>query len=119
MESHLAPLPIVNPEAGLPNSALPSGVSADDFARRTALAQALGSHFVQETPHRDASAYLKLQQDAAVLMTSEELMVFDLSRESEKTRAAYGDHTFGKGCLLARRLVEAGVRFIEVEDDQN
>jgi hypothetical protein len=119
MESHLAPLPIVNPEAGLQNSAMPEGVSADDFARRTALAQAVGSHFVKETPHRDAGAYLKIQQEAAALMKSEDLKVFDLSRESEKTRAAYGDHTFGKGCLLARRLVEAGVRFIEVEDDQN
>ncbi len=119
MESHLAPLPIVNPEAGLQNSALPAGTNAEDFARRTALAQAVGSHFVKETPHRDANAYLKLQQDAAGLMKSEDLKVFDISREKPATRAAYGDHTFGQGCLLARRLVEAGVRFIEVEDDQN
>lgn len=119
MESHLAPLPIVNPEAGLQNSVLPKGVSTPDFDRRTALAQAVGSHFVMQTPHRDAAAYLKIQQEAASLMKSEDLKVFDITRENAKTQAAYGAHTFGKGCLLARRLVEAGVRFIEVEDDNN
>lgn len=119
MESHLAPLPMVNPDAGLQNSALPEGMSMSDFDRRTALAQAVGGRFVQHTPHRDAGAYLKIQQEAAALMKSEDLRVFDIGRENEKTREAYGKHTFGQGCLLARRLVEAGVRFIEVEDDQN
>ena len=119
MESHLAPLPIVDPAAGLQDSAMSAGVSAADFARRNALAQAVGSHFVKHTPHRDAAAYLKIHQEATALMKSEDLKVFDITRESAATQAAYGEHTFGKGCLLARRLVEAGVRFIEVEDDQN
>ena len=119
MPTHLAPLPIVDPGAGLQNSALPAKISESDFARRTALAQAMGGRFVQQTPHRDAVAYLKVQQDAASLMKSEDLKVFDISREDKKTQAAYGTHTFGKGCLLARRLVESGVRFIEVEDAHN
>lgn len=119
MESHLAPLPIVNPEAGLQNSALPKSVAMADLDRRTALAQMVGSHFVKSTPHRDVGAYLKIQQDAAALMKSEDLKVFDIGLETEQTREAYGKHTFGQGCLLARRLVESGVRFIEVEDDQN
>jgi len=119
MASHLAPLPIVNPAAGLQNSTRSAGTSDADFQRRQALAQKLGSHFVQHTPHRDAAAYLKLQQEAAELMKSEDLKVFDIGQEPATAQAAYGTHTFGKGCLLARRLVEAGVRFIEVEDDQN
>jgi len=119
MPTHLAPLPIVDPGAGLQNSALPPKVTETDFARRTAMAQAAGSRFVRQTPHRDASAYLKIQQEAAALMKSEDLKVFDISREDAKTQAAYGTHTFGKGCLLARRLVESGVRFIEVEDAHN
>ena len=120
MPTHLAPLPIVDPGAGLQNAALPSRRSpsrtspdAPRWRRRWA------SRFVQQTPHRDAAAYLKVQQDAAALMKSEDLKVFDISREDKKTQAAYGTHTFGKGCLLARRLVESGVRFIEVEDEQN
>jgi len=119
MPTHLAPLPIMDPGAGLQNSALPSKVTESDFARRTELAQAMGARFVQQTPHRDAAAYLKVQQDAAALMKSEDLKVFDISREDNKTQDAYGTHTFGKGCLLARRLVESGVRFIEVEDAHN
>jgi uncharacterized protein (DUF1501 family) len=39
---------------------------------------------------------------------------FDLSDEPAATRASYGDTTFGRGCLVARRLVEAGSRYVEV-----
>jgi hypothetical protein len=39
---------------------------------------------------------------------------FDLTKESEKTRARYGRNTFGQCCLLGRRLVEAGTRFVEI-----
>jgi hypothetical protein len=39
---------------------------------------------------------------------------FDLSKESEATRERYGNNTFGQSCLLARRLVEAGTRVVEV-----
>jgi len=52
-------------------------------------------------------------------MKSKDLKAFDITQESPQTQQAYGDHAFGQGCLLARRLVEHGVRFIEVEDDQN
>ena len=119
MPTQLAPLPIVDPGAGLQNSTLPKKISESDFVRRIALAKALGTPFVAQTPHRDAAAYLKVQQDAASLMKSEDLKVFDISHEDKKMQAAYGNHTFGKGCLLARRLVESGVRFIEVEDAHN
>ncbi len=119
MPTHLAPLPIVDPSAGLQNAALPPKTTESDFARRTALTQALGSRFLHQTPHRDAAAYLKVQQDAASLMKSNDLKVFDISLEDKITQTAYGTHTFGKGCLLARRLVESGVRFIEVEDAHN
>jgi uncharacterized protein (DUF1501 family) len=45
------------------------------------------------------------------------MRAFDLTKENDKTRAAYGDSAFGNGCLLARRLVEAGVTFVEVQLD--
>jgi hypothetical protein len=44
--------------------------------------------------------------------------VFDLSRESEATRAAYGRTSFGQSCLLGRRLVEAGVPYVQVNWSQ-
>ena len=50
-------------------------------------------------------------------MKSKELKAFNLADESEEQRAAYGNNSFGQGCLLARRLVDAGVRFVEVKHD--
>jgi uncharacterized protein (DUF1501 family) len=48
-------------------------------------------------------------------MRSPHLDAFDLGAEPEKTRRAYGDSDFGRGCLVARRLVEAGVKYVEVQ----
>jgi hypothetical protein len=54
-------------------------------------------------------------QSAFRLMTSEQARsAFDLSKESAKVRERYGHNRFGQCCLLARRLVEAGVRFVTV-----
>ena len=47
-------------------------------------------------------------------MHSKEAKAFDLSQEPAAAKAAYGDNKFGQGCLLARRLVEIGVPFVEV-----
>src|SRR5262249_47293138 len=41
---------------------------------------------------------------------------FDLNQEPERLRDAYGRNTFGQSCLLARRLIEAGVHFVTVTD---
>jgi uncharacterized protein (DUF1501 family) len=48
------------------------------------------------------------------VMKSADLAAFDLAKESEQMHDAYGEDSFGQGCLLARRLVEHGVRFVEV-----
>lgn len=119
MESHLAPLPIVDPAAGLQNSALLAGSTSSDFARRTALTQTLGDGFLRRTPHRTAAAYHKMHEAAVDLMRSKDLEAFDITKESDRAQELYGTHTFGQACLLARRLVEHGVRFIEVEEGQN
>lgn len=51
---------------------------------------------------------------ALTMMTSEQLQAFKIDDETAANRAAYGDTSFGVGCLVARRLVEVGVRAIEV-----
>jgi uncharacterized protein (DUF1501 family) len=48
------------------------------------------------------------------MILSPEMKAFDLAKESDTMREAYGQHSFGAGCLLARRLVESGVTFVEV-----
>ena len=51
---------------------------------------------------------------ALAMMTSEQLKAFEVGDESKNVLAAYGDSRFGRGCLVARRLVEGGVRAVEV-----
>ena len=48
------------------------------------------------------------------MILSPEMKAFDLAGEKEQVRNAYGDSEFASGCLLARRLIEAGVTFVEV-----
>jgi hypothetical protein len=52
--------------------------------------------------------------ETAFRMQSQAMETFDISREPECVRAEYGDSPFARSCLLARRLVEAGVRFVTV-----
>ena len=66
---------------------------------------------VEATLHRETLAR------ARVMMTSEQLKAFDVSNEPEALRAEYGDTPFGRGCLAARRLIEVGVRCVEVTLD--
>ncbi|WP_165231090.1 DUF1501 domain-containing protein [Aquisphaera insulae] len=51
---------------------------------------------------------------ARTMMTSEQLRAFDISKEPAEVLAEYGDSPFGRGCLAARRLIEVGVRCVEV-----
>ena len=51
------------------------------------------------------------------MILSPRMEAFDLSEESDKMRDAYGRTRFGAGCLLARRLVESGVTFVEVNQE--
>jgi hypothetical protein len=60
------------------------------------------------TLHRD------MVQRARTMMTSEQLKAFDVSQEPAAVQAEYGDTPFGRGCLAARRLIEVGVRCVEV-----
>jgi hypothetical protein len=62
----------------------------------------------QKTLHQE------MQERALTMMGSEQLKAFELTEESQSTLDAYGDSFFGRGCLVARRLVEQGVRSIEV-----
>lgn len=114
MEAQYSPLPIGDPTAGLQNSKLAGGVSEEEFRKRLSLAQQMDSKFRSKFDQKQVRSYTDSYADAIKLMSSTELEAFNLYRESESTRQAYGEDPFGQGCLLARRLVENGVRFVEV-----
>ncbi|MCE9518055.1 MAG: DUF1501 domain-containing protein [Verrucomicrobia bacterium] len=108
------PLFVNNPENGIKNVRLQKGLTEDRFASRLALAKDLDQDFRATFPHRNVKAYTEMYDHAVTMMKSEDLNAFDLSKENEEVRKAYGKESFGQGCLLARRLVERGVRFVEV-----
>ena len=56
----------------------------------------------------------RIYDKSAKLVLSPMTKTFDLSLETAETKERYGSSEFGKGCLLARRLIEAGVTFVEV-----
>jgi hypothetical protein len=62
----------------------------------------------------DATMHRATLLGARKMMTSEQLKAFDVSLEPAAVRKGYGDTPFGRGCLAARRLIEVGVRCVEV-----
>ena len=110
-----AAAPIGSPDEGLKDSHRAEEVSADDFQRRLSLADKLNKRFHERYANADVKAYEELYREAVALMNSKDLEAFDLRKESEPTRKLYGSGRFAQGCLLARRLVERGVRFVEVQ----
>jgi Protein of unknown function (DUF1501) len=115
LDSTLMPVPIGDPLKGLENIKTPEYLSETNFKRRLVLANKIDADFREKFGGREMDAYNELYREAVRLMGSTELAAFDISKESEKTRQAYGAYRLGQGCLLARRLIQAGVRFVEVE----
>jgi len=65
----------------------------------------------------EATMHRQTIERARTMMTSDQLKAFDVTRESADLQKAYGDTPFGRGCLAARRLIEVGVRCVEVTLD--
>lgn len=97
----------------VPNLALPGGLSPDRFDSRKGLLQAF-DHARRDV---DASGLMEgldqFTQDAYAMVTSDDAReAFDIKREDPRLRDRYGRHQWGQSTLMARRLVEAGVRFV-------
>jgi len=110
-----AAAPIGSPEQGLQDSMRSGDVTPEDFDRRLSLADRMNRQVHERYPNPDVKAYEELYREAISLMNSKDLQAFDLNQESAATRELYGSGRFAQGCLLARRLVENGVRFVEVQ----
>lgn len=110
MDPSLSPLPIANPSGGVPNTDLI--VEGDRFTRRMEMAQKLGQQFTEKFQYTGPDSYVEYYKQANKLLSSDELNAFDISMEPNA--AAYGTGRLGQGCLLARKLVESGVRVVEV-----
>jgi hypothetical protein len=87
------------------------------FKQRVALLDSMNTEFARRCESRLIAEDSKVQKRALSMMSAKAVHAFDIKKEADATRAAYGDSEFGRGCLLARRLVENGVRFVEVSLD--
>lgn len=116
LESKYAALPIGDPEAGLQYSQLPDGINESRFKKRLSRLQRMNRQFTATYDTKQSRAYASMYDEAVKLMKSKDLETFDLTKEDESTRQRYGMNPFGQACLLARRMAEKQVRFIEVDN---
>ena len=115
LESKHGPLPLGNPTSGIQNAKAASYLDETMYDDRLKTAKEFNKMFLGEYSQKQVRAYTDLYNDAVKLMSSDDLNAFDLTKETQEIRDSYGDNNFGQGCLLARRLVETGVRFVEVQ----
>jgi hypothetical protein len=92
----------------------PPDVGKEQTDARIALLQQVQREFLADHPDGSAASHLSAYDRAVRLMNSAAAKSFDLEDEKPAVRDAYGRNLFGQGCLLARRLVERRVPFVEV-----
>jgi hypothetical protein len=92
----------------------PREVDEAAAAARLDLLRGMQEDFAAGRPGTVAKSHAAAYDRAVRLMKSEGGKVFDLTTEKAEVRDRYGRNLFGQGCLLARRLVEKGVPFVEV-----
>ena len=114
--SEFGPMNLPYPEQAAQAVQPPSGMSSQRFANRNRLYKKL----VDQNPHREQmsdyqrESLLRSMENAYRLLSSKDRQAFDINDEPQESREVYDTGRFGRGCLLARRLVESGTRFVEV-----
>ena len=114
--SEYGPMNLPYPEQAVQSVQPPKGMEPGRFSNRYKQFKKL----LDQNPNREQlsdfqrESMLRSMESAHRLLQSKEKDAFDLTREPKDSYAKYGDTRFGRGCLLARRLVEEGARFIEV-----
>jgi hypothetical protein len=106
------PLVVSDPTRGV--EGLKAAVNEKQFEERVDLLTELDAAFNRDYQSGQGADHKTTFERAVTMMKSKEARAFDLSQESAKSREAYGSGRFGEGCLLARRLIESGVKFVEV-----
>jgi hypothetical protein len=102
-------------EFELSQLSLPSGISFERMQNRRAIQELINRQAAGLDRSLAARGLNSYYEKALAMLNSPQVrQAFDLSSEDHRIRDAYGRTTYGQGCLLARRLVESGVRFVTV-----
>jgi uncharacterized protein (DUF1501 family) len=94
---------------------LDMGIDQARVNQRLQMLATIEKRFIGENRGGSAEDHAKVLDRTVKLMTSDQMQAFKVDQEPEAVRERYGNTGFGKGCLMARRLVEQGVPFIEVD----
>ncbi|MBN8216288.1 MAG: DUF1501 domain-containing protein [Spirochaetes bacterium] len=114
-ENTFAPFRVGDPEQALANVVPPKYIPHEIVERRIKLMKALNEPYLERWGRvAGVKDYASFYDQALALMHARDLEAFDLSKESDAAREGYGKNRFGQGCLLARRLIERDVRWVEV-----
>lgn len=103
---------VVGAKGGLRNSALPGGMTATVDEQRHALRRSVNERFLQRRRTAETDAYTQSYEQAIQLM--QRRSIFDVEQEPSTAIERYGDHELGRQCLLARRLLENDISFVQV-----
>jgi uncharacterized protein (DUF1501 family) len=112
-----SPFAVLYPNQGVRNLPLAKDVDARRFDSRLEALKILQNQFRAETGAPGVDTHDTVYAKAVRMMRSPLAKTFDVDKEPASVRQAYGESDFGRGCLMARRLVEAGVKFVEVTLD--
>jgi len=94
---------------------LDMGIDPGRLEQRLKMLATIENKFIAEKRGGSAEDHRKVLDKTVKLMTSKQMEAFKVMQEPKEAQEKYGSSGFGRGCLLARRLVEAGVPFIEVD----
>jgi hypothetical protein len=102
----------VGTNGGLRNSQLPSGMTATINDQRQAFRRQMNERFIQRRRTAETDAYVQSYEQALQLMENRD--IFDVTKEPGPLAEKYGTFDLGKQCLLARRLLENEISFVQV-----
>lgn len=108
------PFVVNDPMKPIDDLKYPPQMDARRFRQRLRMLEDLEKNFLKKRVNRSTEAHQAIYKKANKLVNSARTKAFNLSDEPISLREAYGMNRFGQGCLMARRLIEAGVKFVEV-----
>ncbi len=111
------PFAVQNPGRGVRNLAAAKDVDQTRFAARLEALQMLQDDFRTVSRSAAPANHDAVYRKATQMMRSPLVKAFDIAAEPAAVQKSYGDSDFGRGCLMARRLIETGVPFVEVTLD--
>lgn len=111
------PFVVKDPMKPVEDISYPAQMDTHRFRERLKMLRTIEKDFIAKRTGRSTEAHEAIYKKADELINSPKIDAFRLDEEPLAVQEAYGMNRFGQGCLMARRLVEAGVKFVEVSLD--